>query len=209
VTWKGLYLMTHQSARAAAWIERNDDLSENPDLKTNEAFIYKTPVVTFGSPIVPLIDLEMALPQPAQLTFIKALSDVYAVFTQTDSDQRAAAGLRFTLETGYEYVVASQQGDDTKQLTTRAPIFLARGEVATPTNKTGTPPQTLDEFEKSAAETLQHWQAAENPNPAGAFISLRLTMFATVSDGQLPLAVFRDIRLPVGADVSWWAAGGN
>ena len=205
VTWKGLYLMTHQSARIAAWVERNDDLSEDPDLATNPEFIYKTPIVTFGSPIVPLIDIEPAQPQPQQPNFLQAFNDVFTVFTQTDTDNRTPLELKFTLETGYEYVVAKQND---QQLTTRAPIFFARGDVATPSNQTGTPPQTLDAFEKGAAQMLQHWQSAQQPNPTGAFISLRLTVFATVSDGQLPLAVFRDIQLPVGSDQNWWMADG-
>ncbi|HEX3145948.1 MAG TPA: hypothetical protein VHQ64_18385, partial [Pyrinomonadaceae bacterium] len=207
VTWKGLYLMTHQSARIAAWVERNDDLSEDPDVfATNPAFIYKTPVVTFGSPIVPLIDIETAQPQPQQPAFLQALNNVFTVFTQRDNDNRTPLELKFTVEIGYEYVVATTQ-DNQNQLTTRAPIFFARGDVATPANQSGTPPQTLDAFEKNTAEMLQQWQAAQKPNPTDAFISLRLTVFATVSDGQLPLAVFRDIQLPVGPDQSWWVGG--
>ena len=201
-TWNTLYVMTHQSARLSAWVERNDDLSEDPALVTNPAFVYKTPVVTFGSPVVPLIDVASSVGQQAGPSFQQGLGEVFAAFTRTDADQRTPAELKFEVEVAYEYVIA---GHGKNKLTTRTPIFLVHRDVATASNTTGTPSEHLSGFVNDAAAHLETWYGVEKPpHTTDASVSLRLTVFATVSDGQLPLVMLADLQVPVGSGAGWW-----
>ncbi|HYX22993.1 MAG TPA: hypothetical protein VFC23_02485, partial [Thermoanaerobaculia bacterium] len=211
VSVPGLFLMTRQSARTQAQVDRNANLvpSGAPAGTTvNPAFVYTTPVIELQDPVVPLVSALNAIDMPAAPTLTVAIDQVFAPFVSDQDPDLAVQELRFSLDSFYLYRLAGgAQADQT--LISSTPNFLLRENTATAGNSSGKPPRKLEEVKKELVKALTQWFKAMQPSTQNASLRFALTVYSTMDSAadavQLPLARFTAVRVPVPPDnPSWW-----
>ena len=210
VSLPGLFLLTRQSARTTARLDRNANLvpSGAPAGTTvNPKFVYDTPLVELPDPVVPLEQVPNPILMPQTPTLTQALDALFAPFVSGGDPSLQVKELRFSLDIFYNYVVATGTADQV--LISSTPSFLVREDVSTPANSSGTPARTLAQVKQELAAALTGWYEALRPTDRGARLSFAFTAFSimggTSGEHQLPLARFRSIEVPVPpGDPAWW-----
>ena len=81
--WPGLDVRVRQTAKLDCWVTRNSRLSgDQRDIATNPAFVYRTPMVSFASPVVPSITVPPLGPLPARASLSATLGWALAAIAQ-------------------------------------------------------------------------------------------------------------------------------
>lgn len=207
VSVPGLFMVTRESVRASAYVERNSNLV--PDnaaagTKVNPAFVYRTPVVELTDSVIPLQDVASPIVMPAAPNLTQAITDLFLPFiTPQDGTQDQVEELRFELGIFYRYRIA--QGDEAGQsLYTRIPVFLVQEDASVgPKLRPDTRP--LAEIKKEMADSLAVWYKTFQPGSEDASLDLECTLFDLISEPRLPFARFRSIVIPVPENnPAWW-----
>lgn len=203
-----LNIGTHQSAISRSYIERNADIA--PDCYvTNKAFIFHTPVVSFKTPIVPLIDATEPITLDEEINLSTVISNFFNDFLGDDPSKSVVKELQFTLEVGAEFLMSSNTSDPANQtLVSKTPILFSQTAVATPSNDSGTPDTTLEDYECSLVNQILTWHdgISSDSGSATQMLYLSFTLFADVSESKLPLLRIRELQIePNANDSSWWS----
>jgi hypothetical protein len=197
LSWQGLSLTTNQSISAEAWIERNETLSSaSSGNVTNPDFVYTTSVVTFTSPVIPLVEV----PGTITLTASNVNDAVSQLVTQVMQPSAAppATQVGWSLQVDYSFVLVSQPNNAAQHLKTRLPVFLVKTAVSTESNPTA-PVQTPDALIKEISEALVSWHQDFHPSDNNASVLFALTLFA--ANSQQSIARLLDIESPTNG---WW-----
>lgn len=187
--------MTHQSARGAAYIERNADFSP--------AFVYRTALAEFPQPVVPFNELNSPITLDSGKTLRDAIDGLFEKLTA--SDGKAVPELKVSMSCGYDFKLAAGPGKD-QQLFSEAPILLAQNTIATNAGGNGAASVPLSDFEQKLASALVQWHKGANPAGENPDLTLALTLFATISANQLPLVRFEQLEIPIPKPADWWNA---
>ncbi len=202
ISWHGLFVMNYQSALSSVQIERNSDLGDD----VNPAFVYRTSFVSFTNPVVPQIDIPNKHVMNQEDSLLDALTGLFGSF---DNGKGDVVDLRF--DASYEFTVATTGSNgDRQNVDSKGPILLTQAEVKYSSNPIPTPPPIgIGEFDKAVAGSLSQWHenlAANIPNESLLF---ELTVFASVSQAQLPVVRLLQLLLPVPDDENWWIVDGG
>lgn len=200
--WSNLFVLDRQDALTSAWVERDANLST--DSRTvNSNFVYRTPVLKFKSPVVPLIVAEPATPLS-----IPAGTSLISTLATTLNDLRTPPGeavhslpkMSLELGVGYRQALAAMPADNPEHwLTTERPLFLAEEQVAAGSSSAGTTAEKLGREITSQHQTMN--QDVELP--------LSATMFATlINKGNEPLPLVRIMNIVMQTDdePNWWVS---
>jgi hypothetical protein len=195
LSWQGLPLITNQSISTEAWIERNETLSgSSSGNTTNPDFVYTTSVVTFTSPVIPLVEV----PGTITLTASNVNDAVSQLVTQAMQPAVPATQVGWSLQVDYSFVLVSQPGNAAQQLKTRLPVFLVKTAVGTGSNPAA-PVQTPDTLIKEITDALVSWHQDFHPSDNNASVLFALTLFA--ANSQQSIARLLDIESPTNG---WW-----
>jgi hypothetical protein len=209
VSVPGLFLVTRESVRASAYVERNSNLVPEdapPGTKVNPAFVYRTPVVELTDSVIPLQDVPDPIVMPAASSLTGAINNLFQPFItpQGANPQDKVEELRFEIGISYRYRIA--QGNTTDQsLYTRVPVFLVKEDASVGSaTRTGTRP--LETIEKEVTSSLAAWYKAFQPGSENASLDLEFTLFDLMSATRLPFARFRSIAIPIPENnPGWWS----
>ena len=199
LTWPGLSVVTHQQISTAAWIVRNEELGGGcagavEHGETNPGLVYRTPVVTFQDPVVPLLEV------PGTITVTSSsLTDatgqlVSGLMTPTSP----AAQVGWGVDAAYSFTLVNGAPGT---LDTRLPIFLARASVSTVTPP---PPVNVDTIASLSAKLkgeLATWYGSFSPGAVNARLLFSLTLFAAGT--EQPILRLTDVEAPI-AGAAWW-----
>jgi hypothetical protein len=84
------------------------------------------------------------------------------------------------------------------QVNTNLPLLLSKEDVATPSNTSGDPSLSMDDYIKTyLAPAIQGELDKLSTGTVNDEILLQMTLFANVSNTQLPLVVYTQLALPV------------
>ncbi len=193
LTWQGLSVITNQSVSTEAWIERNENLAGGE--ATNPAFVYTTSIVSFPSPVIPLLDV----PTKLTLANTKSVNDaVNQMVTQMMQPTSPFSQIGLSLEADYSFVLVS---GGPGQLQTTLPVFLVKTGVST---DTGTLPQGVESPQKLISDlegALISWYKDFLPATANASLLFEVTIFA--ANSQQPIARLLDVEAPISGS-GWW-----
>jgi hypothetical protein len=195
LSWPKLFIMTHQSARAAAYIERNADFSP--------AFVYKTALAEFPQPVVPFNELKSAIVLNSGATLRDGIDGLFKQLTA--SNGTAVPELKVSLSCGYDFQLSAGTKKD-QQLIGESPILLVQSNISAQDGGSGAPLVPLSDFEQKLASALVQWHKAASPAGENPDLALALTLFATVSTNQLPLVRFEKLEIPIPKQDNWWSA---
>ena len=208
ISMAGLFLVTRESVRATAYVERNSNLVPNdapPGAKINPAFVYRTPIVELTDSVIPLQDVTDPIVMPAASNLTQAIANLFQPFvTSQGIVQDKVEELRFEIGIFYRYRIA--EGDTADQsLYTRIPVFLVKEEASVgSTISPGTRP--LEMIEKEMTSSLVTWQKTFQPGSEDVSLDLEFTLFDLASETRLPFARFRSIVIPVPQNnPAWWS----
>ena len=211
--WENLFVVSHQSARGTAQIERNFDLNKKewppkPGHAVNSAFVYRTEPVTFKNPIVPMIEPQSppGLGLGPQSTLADGVGALFRDLEQESTRQHVDV-VPFRLVVDYKYELVDG-------INTQLPVFLIRENLHTDIqSKTHTDTQdklhtdTQKEVVAGKVEgehlklhlhnQLVDWLIAAHADCLPASFYFNLTLFATISTSQLPLAILNNLEAPI------------
>ena len=135
-TWKDLYIFQYQSAHAGAYVLRNERLAP-PDAKsefkkladdwnTNPTFVYRTEMIRFSTPVIPLISVGTLAPihQPHRADGITQMLDRI----RHAHDRHSAKVLRLEAQVKYSYDLLLRA--DESSIRPNLPIFMAEATIA-------------------------------------------------------------------------------
>jgi hypothetical protein len=202
-----LYIMTHQSVNVQAYIKRNDDLvpSNAPSGTTvDHAFIYVTETVTFGSVFVPINQNQNLIPLDDKGSLTANLEALFDNFiANPNNTSETLDELKFDLFAKAQFTLAvnasiPNSSTLSNQVNTNLPLLLSKEDVATPSNTSGDPSLSMDDYIKTyLAPAIQGELDKLSAGTVNDEILLQMTLFANVSNTQLPLVVYTQLALPV------------
>jgi hypothetical protein len=202
-----LYIMTHQSVNVQAYIKRNDDLvpSSAPSGTTvDHAFIYVTETVTFGSVFVPINQNQNLIPLDDKGSLTANLEALFDNFIANPNNASETLDeLKFDLFAKAQFTLAvnasiPNSSTLSNQVNTNLPLLLSKEDVATPSNTSGDPSLSMDDYIKTyLAPAIQGELDKLSTGTVNDEILLQMTLFANVSNTQLPLVVYTQLALPV------------
>ena len=207
--WERLYVLQYQSAHAGAFIIRNERLApedassiakpQHDDWNTNPAFVYKSELVRFTTPIVPLLSAHIV--QGISNADRKgAVAEMLDRFRKKMTDD-AVEELRVELQLNYSYELVAKAG---KSLRPSRAVFLTQAVIgAKSTDIQGVGEQSFADDHAAAVaicDQIQQWEAQhlhpdQNNKPAWDFAC---TLFATKivqKDRLLPLVRIGQVEL--------------
>jgi LysM repeat protein len=200
----GLNVLEVQNAWSGVLLTRNEDLVKNPDgsyKKTNDAFIYKTPLVRFYNELIPLLVCnesiyiaEIANPgKPQHLNLARHLQNLFKTLLSNinNLDQM------IKVECLYQY---NLQGTDAfNQIT--LPVLLATPtlfKLATDWNigTEGDYCKDSGSFTCNVTTTILGWFKDNNPLLNNGILKFVIELY-DVGDNKLPILKLNDLFLPV------------
>lgn len=197
IVWRALDALTRQTARTSCYVVRNADLSATePPPTVNDAFVYRTAVAAFTSPVVPLLVVPPRPVTPAEPTLAATLATALAVVARTGSVE---ADRYLRIEVTYSF----RLGDEADVRSTTA-VLLANDVHLVPDSRAaeGT---TLAALTASLADNATTWWNDVRPSTVDAELGLSVVLFANVVGAFLPLVRF--VSIPAAVPDGWWPAG--
>lgn len=188
-----LDILLEQNGRAALHIRRNEDLSDT--YTTNEAFVYETPDVRFGSVLAPLLQPDLAIdvaassttPPPTDQLYHYLLAFLVDLFTPAAGNALKSGLLR--VHGGFSY--ALDHGPEETPFEVTLPVFLtdptaitipdADGRIADPP---AVPAATLA---RAMADRVLDWAAERELVGRDGDLRLDLTLYAPQADDVRPM----------------------
>ncbi len=208
LSWSDLFVLGKQSAVTSAYVERNADLGKTKqcdqslaERTVNPDFIYRTPVLHFMAPVVPLIqaDPEPPLEVKAGAHLADALTtllqDLRTPYPTTNPAQEELA-----LETAIGYGQALIVKSENDKLVTERPVFLVDEDVQPD-------PKAAQTTATALAQALSKWRQDHHAGGQDVVLSFFVTLFATkINLGKEPLPLVRITRIEIKASsaAGWW-----
>ena len=197
LSWPELDVLARQTAKLDCWGTRNSWLSGDvTHIPTNPAFVYRTPVVTFASPVVPTITVPPLGPLPAQATLSANLSQALKVIAQAGG--AAASRRKIKVALNYSFELPGSAG-----MQASTAILLADQVDLLPEGGTG-PGYSLTQLCDELDTSSRVWFTYYHPVTDNATVSVYLVLFAEVAGSQLPVLQIERLQLAVPA--GWWHA---
>jgi hypothetical protein len=188
--WSALALIARQTARGTFRTVRNASLSAGAPLRTRDELVYRTAPVAFATPVLPLIEVDRAVPLPSAATLAAAFAQVLQPVSQVGT----AAVKERVLEVGVSYGHPLTTDDAT--LMVFDPVLLAnRIDLDSGGDSISTQADAL-------AREVSTWYASTMPPTSGAILCLRVVLFAVVDGTRLPLVRFERVEITV--PPGWW-----
>jgi hypothetical protein len=180
-----LDVFSFENAWAGVQIIRNSSLFTDPALVTGDAFVYQTPLVRFGHPLTPLLDIDQVIPvraaskQPLQTLIAKILNDLL------DGTTLISHSLKIEVRFGYPLAGTVEA---------EVPVILIGAiEIAV---QNGIPDTAAA---KTIADAIEVWRVAKKPNITDAsFLTFDLAAFASLGhslSGTIPVVRIRRVRI--------------
>lgn len=190
--WEKLYVLQYQSAHTGGYILRNERLApedaysaakpNHDDWNTNSAFVYRSELVRFSAPVVPLITAD-AVAYIADPNREAAIAGMFDQFRQSAS-AHPARDLQLEIQVNYSFELMARDGAG---LRTSVPVFLMQTTIgdttALPTDGQNGEQMFADDAtaasaieQQIAAWETQHLGPGQNDKPAWDFAC---TIFAT------------------------------
>ena len=190
--WEKLYVLQYQSAHTGGYILRNERLApedaysaakpNHDDWNTNSAFVYRSELVRFSAPVVPLISAD-AVAYIADPNREAAIAGMFDQFRQSAS-AHPARDLQLEIQVNYSFELMARDGAG---LCTSVPVFLMQTTIgdttASPTDGQNGEQMFADDAtaasaieQQIAAWETQHLGPGQNDKPAWG---LACTIFAT------------------------------
>ncbi|WP_291986214.1 hypothetical protein [Candidatus Accumulibacter sp. ACC007] len=190
--WEKLYVLQYQSAHTGGYILRNERLApedaysaakpNHDDWNTNSAFVYRSELVRFSAPVVPLISAD-AVAYIADPNREAAIAGMFDQFRQSAS-AHPARDLQLEIQVNYSFELMARDGAG---LRTSVPVFLMQTTIgdttALPTDGQNGEQMFADDAtaasaieQQIAAWETQHLGPGQNDKPAWDFAC---TIFAT------------------------------
>ncbi len=190
--WEKLYVLQYQSAHTGGYILRNERLApedaysaakpNHDDWNTNSAFVYRSELVRFSAPVVPLISAD-AVAYIADPNREAAIAGMFDQFRQSAS-AHPARDLQLEIQVNYSFELMARDGAG---LCTSVPVFLMQTTIgdttASPTDGQNGEQMFADDAtaasaieQQIAAWETQHLGPGQNDKPAW---DLACTIFAT------------------------------
>jgi hypothetical protein len=201
---KDLSILEAQNAWSGVLLTRNEDLVKNTDgsyKKTNDAFIYKTPLVKFYNELIPLLVCnesiyiaEITSPgKPQKLNLAKHLQNLFKTLLTNSNDLNQM----IKVECLYQYNL--QGTDPFNQIT--IPVLLA-----TPTlfvlgkdwdiGAEGDYCNGTDSYTCNITTTVLDWFKNNNPWLNNGMLKWVIELYS-VGDSKLPILKLNSLSLPV------------
>jgi hypothetical protein len=98
LSFAGLHISSYQNASAKVWVERNAALLGEGGPPTRTAFVYRTPAMAFGEPLVPLImvdtriDIGLWTTDPATNPLVPVFD---TIFDGNSADRQISVAIRY------------------------------------------------------------------------------------------------------------------
>jgi hypothetical protein len=198
LAWPGLQVIANQSISAYSWIVRNETLAgcggKMQSRETNPGLIYSTATVSFGNPVVPLLEVADTL-TITEASLGAALNDL---FNQVLPSATPPTQIGVGIEVGYELNLV--EGPSGQRLRTQLPVFLVQDEIGN-AGSAQEGVHTPSQFVAALRAALTKWYADFTPAIESAALRFTLTVFAAGS--RQPLARLQDVEAPV-SGASWW-----
>ncbi|HYK02934.1 MAG TPA: hypothetical protein VE974_14330 [Thermoanaerobaculia bacterium] len=184
-------MMDRQTAVLGAYVRRNANLLAGE--ATNADFVYTTETVTFGGPIVPLIERGTLSPLTPAATLTATIHEIITPLSSLEA--RLTTYLRVTI--GYEFEITAP---------VTGPALMAASAVRLGDDiDLSTSPGGTETIAANIAREIADWFFANNPSTNGAVLTLGITLFGSVAGQELPIVQIAEIPIEVG-DVApqWW-----
>lgn len=180
-----LDVFSFENAWAGVQLIRNSSLFTDPALVTDDAFVYQTPLVRFGHPLTPLLDIDEVIPvraaskQPLQTLIAKIFGDLLG--------GTVLSSHLLKIEVRFGYPLAGT-------VEAEVPVILIGAiEIAM---HNGVPDTAAA---KTIADAIEVWRAAKGPNITDAsFLTFDLAAFASLGhslSGTIPVVRIRRVRI--------------
>lgn len=183
----GLNIFAYQNALASIQVVRNRFLV--PNVATRETFQFRTPVISFPDPLVPLLSYE-TFDLGSLLTGEHSLQDFLAAFFDSLFSQAVNQAILVKMTNGYSYRIIPQMEHLVR---TQLPISLLAPVPVTPT--AGITPG----FVQSVANNVDQWLSNNVPvSNSSAQLNFSLEIFAGEGinpNQQMPLLRVRNLYL--------------
>jgi hypothetical protein len=196
--WTPLDVLERQTATLNANIVRNADLLGDLGIATNEAFIYRTQIVWFSNPVIPLIQRGALQAVQPEKTLVQTIEDILepivGIGRNLNPLLRIGAGYSFELGsnpsgTGLRSVSAILLADDVNLGVAGSPI---------------------DAVAAGIGAEIGQWHLSTQPSASGALLNMSLGLFGTVQGQRLPLVQIQQIPILVDSvSQDWWSSAGN
>ena len=194
----GLDLLAEQNARAGLRIRRNEKLSDHHP--TNSAFVYETPELRFGSVFVPILEPDVAIrvedsteQPPTQDKLYHYLLDFLVDFFTPSGGVPPVDGGVLRIEGGFRFALDREANERALGIT--LPIYLTQPVLVTtasPAPADAIPAATLA---KGIADAVLAWFEERGLTGHDGELALRLTLYATRQNEQLPVLQLNEISL--------------
>jgi hypothetical protein len=222
LTWDNLYVLKYQSAHAGAFVRRNDRLApknhtsiakpNDNDWDTNPAFVYQTELVSFNTPVVPLIRAGVIEEDPLSSTE-HAVWQMLATFRtnpNTPEDEGANTNsIKLEVSVDHSFELLQDRADTIRP---RQPVFLLQATLEQGEGKaqSGADGENVYQHDEDAAheiaQEISKWHTVNAVDAAKPALGFSWTLFATriTGDGNLlPLVrIDRAVVRPNGLE--WW-----
>ncbi|KUZ70388.1 hypothetical protein [Burkholderia ubonensis] len=199
-TWPGLDVATRQTGHSSWWIVRNANLSGIEGVKTNPDLVYRTPDVSFASPVVPVIVVPSRT-FPSGATLAGALESALAPLA--DATSAAAKERLLKIAVAHRYRIGAPAGGG-KGLWSDLPVLLA-ADVELASDNAAAPSARaigLPQLAAQLAADCERWFGIIQPSTEVALLHLDVTLFANVAGAQVPIVLAPDLAVTVPA--GWW-----
>ncbi|WAH62772.1 hypothetical protein [Xanthomonas hortorum] len=193
--WANLDIATRQTGYSTWWIVRNANLASANGVRTNPALIYRTPEVSFASPVVPIITVP-------RCTFGSgdALADAIenALAPLAEATSAAAKERLLKIAATYSYQIAAPAQGGTG-LWSDMPILLATDVRLTSDDVQAVSDNavTLPVLAGQLANDCARWFAIMQPSTDVALLRLDVTLFANVEGTQVPIVLAPELEIQV------------
>ena len=200
--WPQLDIATRQTALSSWHIVRNANLSDVEGVRTNPDLIYRTPEVSFATPVVPIITVP-SLTFPSGTTLAGALESALEPLAAATSASAKERLLKIALTHRYQIGAPANGG---KGLSSDLPILLAT-DVQLVNDNIGVRAAravSLPELAAHLAADCDNWFNVVKPSTNVAALHLDVTLFANVDGARVPIVIAPDLAVTV--PVGWWPA---
>lgn len=201
IRFKDFNIIKEENAWSGLSIVRNKILV--PRIPTNDDFIYETPVIRFVNILTPLldpdIDINMAVYTPAGKHKLQEyISNFFKAFFDEIKDKTTTRVVKTAVS--YSYTL----NEDPDGLRVDIPISMttpyefnipADWDVSKCTDTQHVTPQ--DTFTCQLAALLNRWFRDHSPITTNGKLQFDVSLFASLSDSQLPVLHIRRIKLDI------------
>lgn len=198
-------IINNQNVWAGAFMTRNENLIAevacNPaaQVRTNENFVYRTPLVRFAKPLTPIIEYAELLDigdlgTPSRVSFIEHLQRLFEeLFRNVPQDGTESRTLRLALR--YVYRINPDVTELTEPLYVTLPVILSPSFDFFVPSDASTMCEELPSYICSLDGAVATWFSERSPATDEAVFVFDIAVFSTLAGGKLPIYRVSDLQL--------------